>query len=136
MLVFLTGVISALSFIVSLSHDYLLHPKSPLEWVNLALFLVALFCIICSWGHALLAIKVGDCPILPKSRASADYIMKSSEEESLDYVYGCYVSTLELLSDVIDEKSINLTHSYEELTLSAWFLGLLGLITIFMEIAK
>jgi len=136
MLSFLTGIIGALTLYGGYSKDTLFKLESPLDYVQLLLFLFSILCVICAWGHSLLAIKIGDCPILPKSQAAADYIKLSEDNDREEYIFNCYVGTLKELSEVIDEKSVNLTHAYEELTISAWGLGLLGLITIVMEMSK
>jgi hypothetical protein len=136
MLGFLTGLIGALTVYGGYSKDILFKLDSLVNYVLLSLFLFSIFCVICAWGHSLLAIKIGDCPILPKSKEAANYIKMSDDEDREEYIFKCYVDTLKELSEAIDEKSINLIHAYEELTLSAWGLGLLGLITIIMEMSK
>jgi hypothetical protein len=136
LLTFLTGVIGALSIWASFSKDTLFTPSSPLNWIQLGLFCIALFCILCSWGHSLLAIKIDDYPVLPKSKKVTDYMESSTETECYKYIFECYVDTLPLLSAQIDLKSINLAHAYDELTYSAWALGILGFLTIMIEVTK
>ncbi|ENM5736087.1 hypothetical protein DU972_003722 [Vibrio mimicus] len=133
---FLTGVIGALSIWAGFVKDTLFIPSTPVGWIQLVLFCIALISIVCAWGHSLLAIKIGDCPVLPKSKLAADYILKSTEDKRSEYIFECYVGTLSQLSDVIDKKSINLEHAYNELTYSAWALGFLGVLTVIMEIVK
>ncbi|MBF4377435.1 hypothetical protein, partial [Vibrio anguillarum] len=95
--------------------DSLFSPNTPWMWVQLALFCIASLCLVCSWGHAILAIKIGDCPVLPKQENVAVYLRDSSACERDAYIFDCYVDTLKQLTKVIDEKSINLEHSYDEL---------------------
>jgi hypothetical protein len=136
LLTFLTGVIGALSIYGGYAKDKIFSLDNPIEVIIFALFVCAVFCVICAWGHALLAIKIGDCPILPKSREAAEYIKESDEEDRNEYIFNCHVDTLDELASVIDEKSKNLEYSYSELTLGAWAIGFLALITIIMEIVK
>ncbi|PSV44052.1 hypothetical protein [Photobacterium indicum] len=134
LLTFLTGVIGGLSIWAGFVKSTLFSPSTPVSWIQLFLFCLALICIACAWGHSLLAIKIGDCPVLPKSGAAAMYIQESTEQKRCEYIFECYVGTLSQLSEVIDNKSINLEHAYDELTYSAWALGILGIVTIGMEI--
>ncbi|WP_028111692.1 hypothetical protein [Ferrimonas kyonanensis] len=112
MLSFLTGLIGALTIYSGYAKDTLFKLEAPLNYTLLGLFLFAIFYAVCAWGHSLLAIKIGDCPILPKSQEAADYIKLSDESDRVEYIYNCYVGTIEQLSDVIDEKSVNLTYAY------------------------
>ncbi|OCH13415.1 hypothetical protein A6E09_18690 [Aliivibrio fischeri] len=135
-LAFLTAVVGGISAWGAFSKDSLFVPVEPQEWIQLILFCVALFCAVCSWGHAILAIKIGACPVLPKSSAAILYIKNSDDEERTSYIFDSYINTLEKLSIVIDDKSINLEHAYNELIYSAWALGILGFITIIIEVTK
>ncbi|MEC6798169.1 hypothetical protein VXS03_13990 [Photobacterium sp. S4TG1] len=136
LLTFLTGLIGALSIYGSYAKKEIFSFSNPIEVIIFVLFIFSVFCIICAWGHALLAIKIGDCPILPKNRVAINYIRDADKDTSNEYVFNCYIDTLEALASVIDEKSQNLVHSYNELTLGAWAIGILALITIIMEIVK
>ncbi len=86
--------------------------------------------------NAILAIKIGDCPVLPKQENVAVYLRDSNACQRDAYIFDCYVDTLKQLTKVIDEKSINLEHSYDELIYSAWAIGFLGVITILTEVLK
>ncbi|MGL4714044.1 MAG: hypothetical protein ACRCWP_16265 [Shewanella sp.] len=136
MLTFLTGAIGALTAYGGYTKEALFKLDSPMDYIKFLLFILSVFCALCAWGYSLLAIKIGDSPILPKSKEAADYINQSDESERVEYIFNCYVDTLQALSKAIDEKSVNLTHAYEELTISAWGLVLLGVITITIEITK
>lgn len=134
MLSFLTALVGALTVYGGYAKDGLFKLESPEDYFKLMFFLGSVFFAGCAWGHSLLAIKIGDCPILPKSAGAASYIKAVTKEAREDYIYNCYVDTLGELSNVIDEKSVNLTYAYEELTYSATALGLLALVSIIMEI--
>lgn len=136
MLTFLTGIIGALTAFGGYAKEALFKLETPMDYIQMLLFIFSVFCAVCAWGHSLLAIKIGDSPILPKSQEAANYINQCGERERVEYIFNCYVDTLKTLSKAIDEKSVNLTHAYEELTISAWGLVLLGVITITMEITK
>ena len=74
--------------------------------------------------------------MLPKQKNVAVYLRDSNISDRESYIFDCYVDTLEQLTTVIDEKSINLEHSYNELIYSAWAIGFLGVITILTEVIK
>ncbi|MBC3767284.1 hypothetical protein [Neptunicella marina] len=135
-LTFITGIIGGMTAFASFTKETLLMPETPIGWIQLLLFCLSLFIAICAWGHSLLALRIGKCPILPKSKVAASYINRVSETERIEYIYECYVDTLELLTEEIDKKSHNLELAYSELTMSAWGLGILGFLTIFVETAK
>lgn len=99
-------------------------------------FLIGSFSIACAWGHSLLALRIGECPVLPRSRVTAEYLTAVDIEAQSTYLYDCYISTLEQLAEVIDEKSKNLELAYQELAISAWGLAVAASLTIYMEIAK
>jgi len=133
---FITGVIGGMTAWASFAKEALLTPETPVGWIQLILFCVSLFSAICAWGHSLLALRIGNCPILPKSKTAVEYIRNVSETDRIEYIYECYVDTLELLTEEIDKKSHNLELAYSELTISAWGLGVLGFLTILVEITK
>ena len=120
----------------SFAKEALLTPETHVGWIQLILFCLSLFAAICAWGHSLLALRIGNCPILPKSKVATDYIRDVSEKDRIEFIYDCYVDTLELLTEEIDKKSRNLELAYSELIISAWGLGMLGFLTIFVEITK
>lgn len=135
-LTFVTVIIAALTAISGMKDGAIFHPKTNLSWLVLFLFLLGGFSILCSWAHALMAIRISDCSVMPKSRATAEYLLAVSEEQSLKHIYNCYVDTLEILSSQIEEKSKNLELAYGELTLSAWCLSSVAVLTVALEILK
>ena len=108
--------------------DSLFQPSLPIEWIKLLALLLALFSIVCAWGHALLALKIGRNTELPKGRAELD--IASREQSILNY----YHEAIEQLSEVIHEKNKYIVIAYEELTMSAWFFGIVSAVAIGMEI--
>ncbi|GAL28578.1 hypothetical protein JCM19239_5761 [Vibrio variabilis] len=71
---------------------------------------------------------------MPKSRETAEYIKAVEPKVRDEHIYQCYTDTLDKLSETIDQKSVNIEHAYDELSIAAWLLGLLGAITIIKEI--
>ncbi|MEZ7229363.1 hypothetical protein NO989_21660 [Alteromonas sp. DY56-G5] len=136
LLTFLTVVISALIAILSIKNNTFLSPSNPLEWIRTSIFCLTGFCVFCAWGHALLALKIGDCPNAPISRTAANYIKDTGDEERDLFIFDCYVDTTQQLKMQIDYKINYLEYSYSELAYSAWGIGLISFISIFMELSK
>ncbi|WP_347505478.1 hypothetical protein [Pseudomonas anguilliseptica] len=136
LLTFVTILIGAITAISGINKGIIFHPEDPANWVVLIAFLIGAFSIACAWGHSLLALRIGDCPVLPRSRLAAEYLAAVDAETHSTYLYNCYVDTVEQLAKVIDEKSKNLELAYQELAISAWGLAVAASLTIYMEIAK
>lgn len=134
MLAFLTTIIAALGTVTVIKSDSLFQPSLPIEWIKLLALLLALFSIVCAWGHALLALKIGRNTELPKGREItlhlAELDIASREQSILNY----YHEAIEQLSEVIHEKNKYIVIAYEELTMSAWFFGIVSAVAIGMEI--
>ncbi|PWY37830.1 MULTISPECIES: hypothetical protein [unclassified Pseudomonas] len=136
LLTFASVVIGAITAIAGTNKGIVFHPESPAGWIILIAFLIGSFSISCAWGHSLLALRIGECPVLPRSRVAAEYITAVDIETQSTYLYNCYIGTLEQLAEVIDEKSKNLELAYQELAISAWGLAVAASLTIYMEITK
>ena len=136
LLTFVSIIIGAITAIAGIHKGIIFRPETPENWVVLIAFLIGAFSITCAWGHSLLALRIGDCPVLPRSRLAAEYLAAVDAETHSKYLYSCYVDTLELLAKVIDEKSRNLELAYQELAISAWALAIAASLTIYVEIAK
>ena len=95
-----------------------------------------IICIVCSWGHALLALKISDSPVLPRSKEVSDYMLQVDDDEREQYITNCYIYTLGELASAIEDKSKNLEHSYDELVFSAWFFLLFTTVLAIMEFTK
>jgi len=134
LLTFLTVVISALIAIASIKNNTIFSPDSPLDWIRTVLYCFTGFTVFCAWGHALLALKVGVYPNAPLSREAATYIKKTDKDERDLFIFDCYVNTTEKLTLEIDNKITYLEYSYSELAYSAWGIGIISLISIFMEL--
>lgn len=135
-LTFVSITIAAITAISGINKGIIFHPESPTDWIVLTAFLMGAFSIVCAWGHSLLALRIGECPVLPRSRVAAEYLSVVDAESQSTYLYNCYAGTLEQLAKVIDEKSKNLELAYQELAISAWGLAVAASLTVCMEIAK
>ncbi|MDZ4336798.1 MAG: hypothetical protein U1A62_24275 [Pseudomonas sp.] len=134
---FLTAVsivIAALSALTGLKGGVLFQVSSPFEVVIFLSFTAAAVCIACSWGHALSALRISECPSLPSNRPTADYLRIVDAEQQKLHIYNCYIDTLEKLKKAIDEKSKPLELAYSELVFGASFLMLLAILTAIREL--
>ncbi|MEH6800466.1 MAG: hypothetical protein V7681_14335 [Halopseudomonas sabulinigri] len=135
---FLTAVsivIVGLSALAGFKSGALFQPSSPIAVWMLLTFIAAAICIACSWGHALSALRINDCPSLPSSRATAEYLLSVSDEQKKRHIYNCYIDTLEEFKKAIDEKSKPLEHAYSELVIGAGLISLLAILTTIRELS-
>ena len=133
---FVSIIIGVITAVAGISKGIIFRPENPMAWVVLIAFLIGAFSIACAWGHSLLALRIGECPVLPHSRVAAEYLTTVDAETQSTYLYDCYIGTLEQLAKVINEKSKNLEFAYQELVISAWGLAIAASLSIYMEIAK
>lgn len=131
---FLTAVsivIAALSALAGLKNAVLFQLSSPITVMIFCSFAAAAICIGSSWGHAFSALRISDCPSLPSSRDTAEYLKSVDADQQQLLIYNCYIDTLEKLKAAIDDKSKPLELAYSELVYGAGFIALLAaLITI------
>jgi hypothetical protein len=127
-------VIVAFCGIVGFKSATLLSPRTMLEWINLFLCCLAFFALSCAWGHSLLALKIGKCPMAAKSKKNADYLLNAEPKDAFEQMFSCYVDATQELDLVIEKKSINLEHAYDELLLGASLVVVFILLTITMEV--
>ncbi|WP_116473085.1 hypothetical protein [Zobellella maritima] len=136
LLVFITLMIVATAVIASLEGELIFQPVSPVSWIALVSFLSALFTLVCAWGHALLALSLGECPALPANKKTAEYLCSTDAEAVSKHVLGCYLESIEKLTEVINSKVRNLDFAFEELTLSAWLLSLSTVLSVYLVFAE
>ena len=96
--------------------------------------LLALFSVVCSWGHSLLALKIERSPELPKGSETIAYLEELDIQSREQFIVTSYHKAIENLSEVIGEKKKYIAIAYEELTMSAWFFGIVSAIAIGIEI--
>ncbi|OLQ80526.1 hypothetical protein BIT28_15740 [Photobacterium proteolyticum] len=134
LLVFLTTILAAVGTVTVIKSDSFFQPALPVEWIKLLALLLALFAVVCAWGHALLALKIGGHIELPKGRETtrdlAAHDIASREQLIINY----YHQAIEELTEVIHEKNKYIIIAYEELTMSAWFFGIVSAVAIGTEI--
>lgn len=130
----LTIVIVAFCGIVGFKSATLFSPLTGLQWINLFLCSLAFFALACAWGHSLLALKIGECPIAAKSRENADYLLNAEAKDAFEQMFACYVDATQELHSVIEKKSINLEHAYDELILGASSVVVFIFLTVIMEV--
>ena len=134
---FLTAVsivIAALSALAGLKSGIVFQVTSPLTFFIFVSFAAAVLCVACSWGHAFSALRIADCPGLPSSRATVEYLRKVEPEQQKLHIYNCYIDTLEKLKTAIDEKSKPLDLAYTELVIGAVCLMLFALLSTIREL--
>jgi len=134
---FLTAVsvvIAALTALVSAKGRALFTLNNPWDYIALGCFFAAAFCVVCSWGHALSALRIRECPTLPYSRQTVEWMKAAEAADHQQHVYNCYIDTLEKLKSAIDEKSIPLEFAYSEMVYAAWALSLSAAINIGKEL--
>ncbi|MBO3276457.1 hypothetical protein [Pseudomonas schmalbachii] len=136
LLTFITAVIAALTAVAGMNSGAIFHPNHPALWLALITFLLGSFTICCAWGHALLSLKVGDIPTMPKSPATADWLKVVGEDHQNQYIFKCYRATLSALSEAIDQKSVALQHAYTEIVISACMLAITAVLHIAMELTQ
>lgn len=133
---YLSILIGVLGAGLGFKDSALLSPHSLVEWIRLVVFVAALFCIICSWGHSLLALKISDCPVMPRSRVAIDWMIYVEKAEREKHLVNVYANTIDELSTQCDRKAKNIEFCYSELTYGAWILSLFAVIATTMELMK
>lgn len=136
MLAFLTVILAALGGVASFKLDQLLAICNPFDYIKIFLFVFSIFFCLVAWGHTLIALKIKDCPVMPKSKAAALYLLECTDSERDQYIFNCYVDTTELLCSTNNEKAKYLEFAYEEIVLSATTISLFSLLILIMELSK
>jgi hypothetical protein len=134
---FLTAVsivIAAVSALAGIKNGILFQVGNPLGVLIFLSFAAAAICVICSWGHAFSALRISDCPSLPSSRGTAEYLLAVDSEKQKLHIYNCCIDTLEELKKAIDAKSKPLELAYQELVWGAGFFMLLAILTTIREL--
>lgn len=133
---FATAILVVLTAIGSTYGTKLFNPTGNMDWIQLILFALASFCMVCAWGHAMSVSKVQNFPTMPSSKNVSDYFTENDEATNTKFIVESYTETIAKVWALIDTKSVNLEHSQNELTLSAWLAGALAIITIMIEVIK
>lgn len=133
---YLSILIGVLGAGLGFKESALLSPHSLAEWLRLGVFVTALLCVICSWGHSLLALKINDCPVMPRSRLAIEWMTCVEKKEWEKHLVEWYANTIDELSSQNDRKARNIELCYSELTFSAWALGLFAIVATTMELMR
>ncbi|MDO8273560.1 MAG: hypothetical protein Q7U82_16825 [Gammaproteobacteria bacterium] len=136
LLSFSSVVIAAITAIASAKSGAIFHPGNAGSWLGLIAYIFGALAVVCSWAHALAALKIGDYTVLPKSKKTADYLISLDEETAAKHIYQCYTDSLEKLTIEIDEKSRQLTLAYNDIVFSAWCLGGGAVVFTYIEMTK
>jgi hypothetical protein len=132
-LTLLTIMIAVFGMLVGFNNKEMFKPKSIAEWVELIFFALAVFTMVCSWGHFLLALKIGKAPVAPRNIETANWFKIASNNECITHIYNCYADTTPEVSTTIEEKIRNIELAYDELAISAWLVAGFSLIKIYLE---
>jgi hypothetical protein len=132
-LTLLTIMIAVFGMLVGFNNKEMFKPKSIVEYIEFIFFGLAIFTMICSWGHFLLALKIGKAPVAPRNIETANWFKVASNSECINHIYNCYADTTPKISKSIEEKIRNIELAYDELALSAWFVVGFSLVKIYLE---
>ncbi len=135
-LTFVSLIIVTVTALCGFKNGVVFHPKTPIDWLVLIVFCFGALSIAASWGHALSALQIGDFSVLPKGKATAEYLISVDESVANKHIYQCYVDVLEKMNNQLNQKSRPLQLAYEELVISAVCLCFVCFLTVFTEIAK
>jgi len=133
-IVVITLIISLLTAAMALFADAIFSPRGFLEWTILLCQVFALFCLVCAWGHALLAIKFGANQVPPFQKHEFDHLQQASREDMYRYILDCYVAPTEKLSPLNNEKARYLQFSYQELAIGGYLLAALLMLLFLKEV--
>jgi hypothetical protein len=135
-LTFVTVIIATITALCGFDNSSVFHPNTPIDWLVLIVLCFGFIAIASSWGHALSALQIGDFSVMPKSKATAEYLICVDAGVAKKHIYQCYVDVLEKMDIQLTAKSRPLQLAYEELVISAVCLCFVCLLTAFKEITK
>lgn len=128
---FLTLSIAAFSGLAGYNKDEIFNLCGAIDWVIFIVGSLALLTLFCSWGHALLSLKLVNSKVAPRNQETIDYFRTVPAETSHEHIFNCYMETTKRLVPIVDEKARNLKLSYEELAISG---GLIVLLIVLIAI--
>lgn len=129
----MTTALAGVAVIIVLRSERFFDPALPIEWIQLVALLIGLFALVCAWGHTLLALKFSEMPALDL-RQMVEKLNTEDLASRDQHLADIYLNATTSLLDVVKVKQHNLALAYEELTMSAWFLGIVTVITLGIEI--
>ncbi len=133
---FTTILITAITALLSYFSASLFQPKDLLDTSILVVTVLSVFVLICSWGHALLSIKLGSVNVAPRKDDNFRYMQENTDEDMYRHMLNCYIDPIKKLTSKIDQKAKYLRHSYDELAMGGTLLSLLLFLSFLREILK
>lgn len=91
---FTTVLITTITALLSFFSTSLFQPKGPLDVMILVVTVISVFVLICSWGHALLSIKLGAVNVAPRKEANFNYMQEKTDIEMHQHMINCYLDPL------------------------------------------
>lgn len=128
---FLTVSIAAFTSLVGYKSNVIFKLSDVLDWTIFVVGSFALLVLFCSWGHALLSLKLVNAKVAPRNQETIDYFKAATVDASHEHIFNCYMDTTKRLAPIVDQKARNLKLSYEELAISG---GLIFLLIILIAI--
>jgi len=125
---FLTVSIAAFTGLTGYKKDVVFNLDGLLDWAVFVVGALALLVLFCSWGHALLSLKLVNAKVAPRNQETIDYFKAATTDASHEYIFNCYMDTTTRLVPIVDKKARNLKLSYEELSISGGLIFLLILL--------
>ncbi|GAA3529279.1 hypothetical protein [Zobellella aerophila] len=136
LLIVATVIIIAVALIAIIQAGVLFHPAHPVGWLRLISLLLAVFALICAWGHALLTWRSGERWALPVERKTLACLDAENAEEASRHLCDDHLDAVERLAGELTNKQRFLGFAVEELTLSAWLLGLSAALSIYRILSE
>ncbi|UXI04002.1 hypothetical protein [Photobacterium sp. TY1-4] len=130
----LTTALTGVAVVVVVKSAFFFEPALPIEWIRLIALLIGIFALVCAWGHTLLALKCAAVPPPEEFRRLVEQLDAADQADHHQHLAEAYRKATAHLLHIVEEKQRNLSLAYEEMTMSAWFFGIVALIAIGIEI--
>jgi hypothetical protein len=131
-------IIAAVTALAGFNKGKIFHDESAIGILTLVLFGLGAFCITCAWVHAFKSLQIADSTVMPRTRETAQYLLSKVEDDSHvnQYLYECYVDTLDLLGLELRTEADRLQRAYTCILASGFCLFLAVALLLLSEIAK
>jgi hypothetical protein len=133
---FITIAIAALSGMIGFYKDTIFNPCGLMDWAIFIVGCAAFISLFCSWGHALLTLKLVTSKMAPKNEETIDYLLTVNSDLAREHIFKCHIETARKIVPIINEKARNLKLSYEELAISGSLVALLIFLTAIKEMTQ
>ena len=132
-LTILTIMIAAFGVFAGFNNTKMFKPTMCLEYLELVLFICAVFTLVCSWGHMFSAIKINSITVAPRKKEISDWLKQASDADSIDYIFDCYADATPLMEEANNNKLKQLSLAYDEIIIGAWLISSFCIIKIYLE---